>query len=106
MGIIDMPQSHVKLPGICGGSWSHYHYLLTGMVKLSNYDIALFRNRSSLVTAGSSESHGKLTMGIIDMPESPVTFPGRCGGSWSHCQYLHSRMVELSLHFSGMDETW
>jgi hypothetical protein len=44
VGIADMPELPVKLPIVCGASWLHYNYLLTGMVELPNYDIALFRN--------------------------------------------------------------
>jgi hypothetical protein len=43
-GIRDMPESLVKFPVGCGASWLHHYYLLTEMVELPNYDIALFRN--------------------------------------------------------------
>jgi hypothetical protein len=46
-----------------------------------------------VVTAGSTESPGKLTLGIIDMHESTVNFPGGCGPSWLHYDYLLTRMV-------------
>jgi hypothetical protein len=41
------------------------------------------------MTAGSPESHGKLTAGIIDMPESTVKFLGGCGA------------ISLSSHRNG-----
>jgi hypothetical protein len=56
----------------------HYDHLLTKRVEFPNYDIALFRNGSTLVTAGTPESLGKLTVGIMDLPELPVKFPGSC----------------------------
>jgi hypothetical protein len=93
--IIDMPESPIKIPSVCGASWLHYNYLLTGMLELPNYDIALLRNGRSLVTAGSPEAPGKLTVAIIDMSESPVTFLGGCSASWLHYLYLLTGMVGL-----------
>jgi hypothetical protein len=81
VGIIDMPKSPVKFPHRCGETWFHYHNLITGISELPNYDIALFRNGYNLVTAGSPESPGELTVGIIDVPESTLKFPRRCGAS-------------------------
>jgi hypothetical protein len=95
VGIIDMAESPVKFPSVCGTSWMHYNYLLTGMVELPNYDITLLRNERSLVTDASSESPRKLAVGIVDMPESLVKSPGGCGASRLHYHYLLSEMVEL-----------
>jgi hypothetical protein len=47
------------------------------------------------VTASSPESPGKVTVGIIDMPESTVKFPGGCGASWFHYHFLLIAMAEL-----------
>jgi hypothetical protein len=49
-------------------------------VEFPNDDIALFRNGSTLVTAGSPEPLGKLTVGIMDLLKLPVKFPGICCG--------------------------
>jgi hypothetical protein len=62
---------------------------------VNNYDIALLRNGSNLVTAASPKTPGKLTVGIINMTEPPVKFPGRCRGMWSHYHYLLTGMVEM-----------
>jgi hypothetical protein len=93
--IIDMLKSPVKFPSVCGASWLHYNYLLTGMVELPNYDIPLSRNERSLVTAGSPESPRKLAVGIVDMPELPVKFPSGCRASWQHYHYLLTGVVRL-----------
>jgi hypothetical protein len=79
LGIINLPELPIKFPGSWGGRWLHYDHLLTGRVEFPNYDLALVRNGSTLVTAGSPEPLGKLTVGIIDLPKLPVKFPGRCG---------------------------
>jgi hypothetical protein len=80
IGMIDLPELMIKFPASWGGRWLHYDHLLDERVEFPNYDIALFRNESTLVTAGSPEPLGKLTVGIIDLLELPMKFPGICGG--------------------------
>jgi hypothetical protein len=67
-------------------------------VEFPNYDIALFRNGSTLVTAGSPESLGKLTVGIIDLLKLTVKFPGSCGGRWFNYDHLLTGRVEFQNH--------
>jgi hypothetical protein len=104
-----MPESPVKFPSGCGASWLHYHYLLTGVVELPNYNIALFSHGRSLVTAGSPAFPGKLTVGIIDMPELLVKFPSGCGASWCTITIFSPEWWNCQitiLQFSGTDEAW
>jgi hypothetical protein len=81
LGMIVMPESLVKFVGGCSPSWLHFHYLLTGMVGLPNYNVALFRNGCNQVNVSSPELPRKLTVGMIVMLESPVKFPSECGAS-------------------------
>jgi hypothetical protein len=74
VGIIDLPEVPVKFTGRCGKRWLHYDHLLTGRVEFPNYDVALFRNGSTLVTASSPEPLGKLSVGIIGLPKLSVKF--------------------------------
>jgi hypothetical protein len=95
VGIIDLPEVPVKFPGRCGERWLHYDHLLTGWVEFPNYDLALFRNGSTLATASRPESLGKLTLGIINLPELPIKFPGSWGGRWLHYDHLLTGWVEI-----------
>jgi hypothetical protein len=78
-------------------------------VQFPNYDIGLFRNGSTLVTASSPESLGKLTVGNMDLPELPVKFTGSCSEDGLTMTILSPEEWNFQitiLRFLGMDQRW
>jgi hypothetical protein len=95
VGKIDLSEVPVKFPGRCCERWLHYDDLLTGWMEFPNYDLALFRNGSTLATASNPESLTKLTVGMIDLPKVPVKFPGSCSERWLEYDHLPTGRVEF-----------